>query len=132
VTEFSKVSDVFLLTFVQFVGAGMLSVAFGACLERPPASISAGSVWSLLYLCFLATAAALLMQNVGQKYTPPSSAALILSLESVFGVLFSILFAGEGLTVRVGCGFALIFFAIIISEVGLGFLRRRAGGEDGA
>jgi len=131
VTEFSKASDVFLLTFVQFACAGVLSVAFGGCLERFPASISTGSVWSLIYLCFLATAAALLMQNIGQKYTPPATAALILSLEAVFGVLFSILFAEEELTVRVGFGFGLIFLAIVISEVGFGFLRRLTGGARG-
>jgi len=37
-------------------------------------------------------------------------------LESVFGVVFSVLFYDEKLTVRMIAGFALIFVAIVISE----------------
>jgi drug/metabolite transporter (DMT)-like permease len=57
------------------------------------------------------------MQNVGQTHVPPAQASLILCLESVFGVLFSVVFYGETLTPRVLLGFAVIFIAIVSSEV---------------
>ena len=47
----------------------------------------------------------------------PSQAALFLSLESVFGVLFSVLLYGEVMTSRLLVGFALIFVAILVNEV---------------
>ena len=49
-------------------------------------------------------------------HIPPAQASLFLSLESVFGVLFSVLLYGEQLSLRLLIGFALIFVAIIISE----------------
>ena len=73
---------------------------------------------------------ALLLQNVGQKYTHPSAAAIILSLESVFGVLFSVIFYGEALTPKLIIGFVLIFIAIIVSETKLSFLRKKAPEEE--
>ncbi len=71
----------------------------------------------ILYLGVIATGAAQLMQLAGQRNTSPSSAALILSLESVFGVIFSIIFYRESVTGRLWAGFAVIFAAILISEL---------------
>lgn len=72
---------------------------------------------SVLYLGLIATGAAQLMQLIGQRGSSPSSAALILSLEAVFGVAFSMIFYRERLTVQLGIGFAVIFIAVIISEL---------------
>jgi drug/metabolite transporter (DMT)-like permease len=124
---FSREHDIFLLTLIQFATAALLGLICGAIFEPFPKEVGTGSIWSLVYLCFFATAAALLMQNVGQKYTPPSAAALILSLESVFGALFSVLFYGERLTLKTSSGFVLIFLAVIISESKLTFLKRKTG-----
>ena len=49
----------------------------------------------------------------------------LLTLESVFGTLFSVAFYHEHLEPRVIVGFALILVAILISETKLKFLRRR-------
>ena len=56
---------------------------------------------------------------------PPAQASLLLSLESVFGVVFSVLLYGEQLTSRLVSGFALIFAAILVSET---FPLRKRGG----
>lgn len=62
----------------------------------------------------MCTGVCFLLQTIGQKYTPPSAAAVILTLESVFGTLLSILFYHERLTLRVAAGFVLIFAAVLI------------------
>ena len=72
----------------------------------------------------MATTVALLFQNVGQVWSDPASASVILSLESVFGVLCSVLFAGDQVSGRMLLGFALIFVAVVCSETKLRFLRR--------
>ena len=56
------------------------------------------------------------IQNVSLAHVPPAQASLFLSLESVFGVVFSVLLYGERLTFRLVVGFALIFAAIVVSE----------------
>ena len=70
----------------------------------------------LLYLAVFPTAIGFLLQLVGQKFAPPTGASLILSLESVFGVLFSVLFYGEVVPPRVFLGFVVVFAAIFLSE----------------
>lgn len=76
-----------------------------------------GLIFSLCYLSFGCTAFALLMQSIGQKYTSPSAASIILSLESVFGVMFSVILHEEVLSVQIIAGFVLIFGAVLLSEL---------------
>lgn len=123
VSSFVKNRDVILLTLLQFFFCGMISlVLFFITRETVPVLTSA-SIASLAYLTVLATAACLLFQSYGQKHTAPAPAALLLSLEAVFGVIFSIIFYGERLSLQLIIGFALIFTAVIISETKLSFIR---------
>ena len=78
----------------------------------------------ILYLAFFATTLCYLFQNVGQKFVNENIAALLLSLESVFGVFFSILFGQEIMTLQIGLGFMIIFISVLISETKLSFLHR--------
>ena len=94
-------------------------------LEKAPSSINFTEGMSLLYLGVFATAVALLLQNIGQKYTPPEPTAIILTLESVFGTALSMLFGDEALTPRVALGFVLIFASVIVSETKLDFLKKK-------
>ena len=68
----------------------------------------------------------------GALHVPPAPASLLLSLESVFAVIASVLFYGEVVTPRLACGFASIFAAVVVSEVGvpaLMWVRARLGGD---
>ena len=125
--KFTRTMDVMLLTIGQFFFAAMWSWVL-AFLFEPPLIISEMSteIWMVLgYLCVFATAGALGLQTFGLKYTSPSAGALILSLESVFGVIFSIMVGAEEVTVRLLIGFAVIFFAIVVSETKLEFLQKK-------
>ncbi|HPE95959.1 MAG TPA: DMT family transporter [Bacillota bacterium] len=123
VAKFSADKDPVTLTAVQFLATGIASLLCCACFEDVSANMfDSGILWQMAYLTFFCTAAALLLQNFGQKYTHPASASLILSLESVFGVIFSIAFGRESLDVKTAVGFAVIFAAIIVSETKLSFI----------
>ena len=124
-SHFGERDDPVALTIVQFAVVALLSWAATLLTERG-AAFPAPAVWpQLLYLTVFATAATLVLQSVGQSLTPPSQSAILLSLESVFGVLFSVMLGKESLTLQLGCGFALIFVSVIISETQLAFLRRK-------
>ncbi len=116
--KFSRNKDVILITILQFIFCAFCALIHGI-ITRPETTwaFSGGFWWSMVYLTFAATALSMLLQTLGQKYTPPTSAALILSLESVFGVLFSCLFYGELLTYRLVIGFVLVFASILFSEL---------------
>ncbi len=125
VPRYAEKSDVILLTVLQFATMAVISW-FGVLLtgEVPTQALPAADLLRIGYLAVFATALALLFQNIGQAHTPPAAAAVLLSLEAPFGVLFSVLFGSERPTMAMYCGFTLIFFAIIVSETKLSFLPR--------
>ena len=114
------------LTTVQLATTAVLCWITAPIASPFPQSVPA-SVWlSVAYLCVMCTGACYFLQALGQKYTSAQSASIILTLESVFGTLFSVAFYHEQLTLKTVSGFVLIFAAVLISETKLSFLRRRA------
>jgi drug/metabolite transporter (DMT)-like permease len=122
ITKYSKGRDPVLLTILQFGYGAVFSWIAVFIRGDMPVVWTYQSTFGILYLSVLASAVAMLLQNVGQKYTHPAPASIILSLEAVFGVVFSVIFYHEVLTLRLILGFFLIFAAVIISETKLAFL----------
>ncbi|MEG1747962.1 MAG: hypothetical protein RR226_06010, partial [Oscillospiraceae bacterium] len=56
----------------------------------------------------------------------PATAAVLLSREAPFGILFSVFSGSEVLTPQICVGFAFIFVSIICSETKFSFLRKKA------
>ena len=126
VARYAKGRDIFLLTVLQFAVTALWAWVCAAFTGGVPLNGLPVRAWAvLLYLAIAATSLALLFQNVGQKYTDPSAAAVLLALEAPFGVLFSVLFASERPTGSMIFGFVLIFISIICSETKFSFLRKR-------
>ncbi len=122
--RFGTQDDPIALTVVQFCMLALLSGTGTLAFEQGAAFPSPAAWPQILYLSIFATAVTLMLQSVGQSLTPPSQSAILLSLESVFSVLFSALLGREALTLQLGCGFALIFLSVIVSETELKFLRK--------
>lgn len=123
VTKFGNRKDPFVLTIMQFVTAGLLSWIVSFLFENNSTMIiTTRPILEVLYLSVMCTAVALLLQNLGQKHTDPSSASIILGCESIFGVILPVAIGVESLTVKSFIGFVLIFIAIIISETKLSFV----------
>ena len=101
----------------------VFSVVLG---EQAPALSGLGtSFWlSLAYLVVLSSCVTTLIQNVGQAVVPPAQSALLLSLESVFAVIASVVFYHELPTPQLALGFSLVFLGVLASELGPMLLRR--------
>lgn len=129
-SKFTKERDVFTLTVIQF-GTTALCCWVGTLLTGGiPSDGLSGAAWlSLIYLAVAATTLALLFQNIGQKYTNPSSAAVLLALEAPFGVLFSVIFTEESPSALMYIGFLLIFLAVLCSETKFAFLKRKPSAD---
>lgn len=123
VAKFGKGKDPVLITILQFGFSAVFSWIASAMMGQSPVQCTSQNVAGVLYLSVMCTAVALLMQNIGQKYTDPSSAAIVLSLESVFGILFSVIVFHEVLNLRLIIGFVLIFAAVFVSETKLSFIK---------
>jgi len=111
---------------VQFAVSSAIFWAADLVSPAKPLNIQPADWLVVLYLAVFPTAIGFLLQLIGQKFAPPAGASLILSLESVFGVLFSVLFYGEVVPPRVFVGFAVVFAAIFLSESELKWPQRRA------
>lgn len=125
VAKVSPRKGIYLLTVFQFAFAALYAWIGGALTESFPTQALADPqvILPLCYLGVMATTVALLFQNVGQVNSDPASAAVILSLESVFGVLCSVVFADDTVSVRMAVGFVMIFVAVVCSETKFSFLR---------
>ncbi|HEY5560925.1 MAG TPA: DMT family transporter [Clostridiaceae bacterium] len=117
VGKYSQKSDTIALSILQLGIAAIISAIFAVILERPPVGLQIGAYSSLLYLVIFSTMLAFLIQNVAQKYTLPSHAAIILSLESAFGSIFAVIFLKELFSSTMVIGCILIFISILISEI---------------
>ena len=124
VSRFGEEDDPVMLTMLQFGASAVWCWGLSFMTESMPNPFPTNAWLELAYLAVFATTAALLLQNVGQSVTPAAPAAILLRLESVFGVAFSVMLGAEGLTAQLVCGFALIFLAVVASETQFSFLRK--------
>ena len=128
INKYVEGRSIAMLTMIQFLTAGLLAWIFGLSTEPFPTAISSTSLWSLAYLSVMCTAVCYLLQTFGQRYASPSSTALIMTLESVFGAIISVALGYENLTFGVVVGFVLIFAAVILSEAGGSLFRWKKAG----
>ncbi|MBQ0099806.1 MAG: DMT family transporter [Firmicutes bacterium] len=81
----------------------------------------------ILYIAVFSCGIAYTCQVIGQAFTPPAPAAVIMSLESVFALVFSLTLGGffgrlfnvdlsEQMTVQIGFGIALVFISVMLSQ----------------
>lgn len=115
-----------LLSMVQFAVAGLWCWVTAPTVSAFPTGVPASAWWSIAYLCFMCTGICFLLQTIGQKHATPQTASIILTLESVFGTLLSVIFYHEQLSLKTLTGFVLIFIAVLISETKLSFIRTKA------
>ncbi len=128
VAKYGENRDPVVMTILQFAAAAVIFWVATFVYDGGVRPVPFKVIPSIAYLCIFCTGAALLLQNFGQKHTSPSAAALILTFESVFGTLFSIIMGREeGLSVRIVFGFVFVFLAVVVSETKLSFLKKKKG-----
>ncbi len=120
---FAKDVDSYVLTFTQFVTATVLSFALAIPFEPRLTQINPGAVVPIIFLAVFSTMIAFLIQNIAQKYTTSTHAAIILSLESVFGSIMGIIILKEDVTAKFIIGCLAIFISVLAAETKFSFLK---------
>lgn len=105
-----------LLTTIELGVVAVLAWIFVFITDTVPTEFPINTVSGIVYLGLIATALCLFLQSYGLKYAEASIGGMLLSLESVFGVVFAIIIYHEKVTLRMLVGFAVIFLAIILSQ----------------
>ena len=105
-----------LLSCIQFFTVGVLSLVVALIFEKTTLSAILEALLPVLYLGIMSSGVAYTLQVVGQKYTAPTTASILMSLESVFAVIGGALVLGERLSFRELIGCLLMFAAIIVAQ----------------
>jgi drug/metabolite transporter (DMT)-like permease len=114
--HFSKEVEPLRLTAFQLVAASVFSFAGAILFETPPNNLTLDVLGALLYLGIFSTFLAFSLQTIGQKYTSPERASVIMCLESVFAAIFGVILLKEILTLNMIIGCSLIFLGILLAE----------------
>lgn len=114
--EFVKNYRVSVLNFIQMATAFLLSFVGMFISGETVFTVNRSGILSVLYLGIVSTTVCYLIQTVCQQYVDETKSAIILSMESVFGTLFSIWILKEMVTLRMAIGCAIIFAAVLIAN----------------
>ncbi len=123
IDKYSPKVDCLKLSFLQFLVTAILSLVVMFIVEKPAMSDILSSWVSILYAGILSSGVAYTLQIFGQKYTPPTIASMLMSLESAFAVLSAIVFSSivsgvpELPTGYEWIGIILMFTAIMLSQL---------------
>ncbi|MBU5337209.1 DMT family transporter [Intestinibacter bartlettii] len=128
-SEFSsnEQNDATVLAFLQIAVVAVLSWITVGIKGEMPQVYHTRAIMGVIYLGVFATALCLLIQVIGLKHINSTSASIILSLESVFGVMISVVFYNEVITSKLLAGFTIIFIGIIVCETKLSFIKDKIG-----
>ena len=130
VSKFSRDCNVLVFTIWQFIFTALFGLFTGMFAHPlPPVStfLDPEFIGLMVYLIVFASVIAMTFMNVGLSKVPESQGSLLLSLEAVFAVLFSIFFTGEMFTTQLVIGFILVMLGVFVSELGpLYFSRSKA------
>ena len=105
-----------LISQAQFFFCGAAGLVIALIVEGPTLGAVFAGLPILLYQTFVPTAGGYTLQIIGQKYTDSSTAALIMSLEAVFAMIFGAIFLHELMSAREIAGAVIIFAATILGQ----------------
>ena len=121
---FSPKVDGVKLACLQFLVCGILNLIYVFIFEEPKLGPILDCWLSIGYSGIMSCGVAYTLQIVGQKYTDPTSASILMSLESVFATLTTVILinlgwdlTGGALTSREILGCILMFIAIILVQL---------------
>ena len=107
------------MSCVQFLVAGIMAIVLMFLFEEP----TLASIWDarvpILYAGVMSCGVAYTLQILGQKDTDPTTATLLMSLESVFAALSGWILLHESLSVKEIFGCAMVFAAVILAQIPL-------------
>ncbi len=119
VDRFASKTDPAALSFVQFAICGLISLPVIAVFESfPDANALLGGWVELAYAGVMSCGVAYTLQIAGQKLSPnPTVAAVLMSTESMFAVIFGMILLHESHSVLEYVGCALVFVAVILVQM---------------
>jgi len=117
VDHFSPKVDIIRLNLIQFSVMAILSFVPMMLFEQPKVSAISDAWLTIVYAGLFSGCGAYTLQMLGQRRVEPTTASLLLSPENVFSALAGWVILGQRLSARELAGCALVFIAIISSQL---------------
>ena len=105
------------LICIEFYIASIYCTIFSLILEKPSVDEILSCSTEILYASVLGSGICYMFQVIAQKYTDPTVAALLMSLESVFGAIAGVVILGESFTMKEILGSACVFASVILAQL---------------
>ena len=106
-----------LLSLGQFIVCGCLAMVVSVFIETTSWEQVRAATYVLIYAGVITVGVAYTLQVIAQERADPTHAAIILSLEAVFGALGGYLFLQEQLSGRELIGCVLMLMGMLVSQV---------------
>ena len=118
IDHFSPKCDGIRMSMVQFFFCALTNLIFSFIFEwGTDISVVFDAIFPLLFLGIGSSGIAFTLQIIAQKDVNPAAASILMSLESVFGVLGAAIVLGEKMNAREYIGCAIVFTAVILSQI---------------
>lgn len=125
VDRFSPRCDGVRMSFIQFAVSIVLNIILALIFEKLPEPGTVISVMpALLYLGILSSGVGYTLQILGQNGADPTIASMIMSLESVFGVIGTALFTQKFMEPREYIGCVIMLVAIMLAQLDLKTMKK--------
>ncbi len=116
ISKIIKEMEILHFAIGQFAIAGILNLIVGFIFESQTLPGFTVAWWAVAYTGILSVGIGYTLQAVGQRHSPPTDAAIILSMEAIFAAAFGYLFLNEILTLQQLLGCILILAGIIVAQ----------------
>lgn len=117
VDKVSQMIDGVVISCIQLFVCGLMSVIGIVIFEEVDWNLVLQCSIPILYAGVLSCGVAYTLQIVAQKYTEPTVASMIMSLESVFALLSGMIILKESITPHEIAGCVIMFVAIILAQL---------------
>lgn len=116
VDRFAPRVDNIRLSALQFLVCGVLSGVLAVCTEAQSVQAYRDAALPVLYTGILSSGVGYTLQIIGQRRCRPQLASLLMSMESVFSVVFGFLILNQRMTGRELLGCVLMLAAVCLAQ----------------
>lgn len=116
IDRFASKVDLLELSAAQIFMTMILSFAAMFALETPNFSAMVNAWLPILYGGVMSAGVAFTLQNYGQRYAPPATAAILMSFEAIFGAWAGWLILGEVMSLREIFGCLLMLSGMLATQ----------------
>ncbi len=115
--RFGKRGDAISISAIQFATAAVISTVAALIFEKPSGEKLLSALLPIVYCGIVSGGVGYTLQLVAQKFTDPTVASLLMSMESVFAVVTGAIFLQERMNIREIAGCVIMFVAVILAQI---------------